>query len=212
MSILMKMLKMVWLLVGMFACANGAVKAQVMWQFSVTDGSDTISGLFTSDGNLADTEGTGTVNFTGPRWDSFMINGVDQSGAFTAGDPTEFDVQIDTAEFKTFTWSRDSRSVVSLLDDGLVGTEPGFNNNSQITLTLPGSGFPSTLADHRDQTPLVSFVPTTTMITPVPEPAVQIATVFLLLAFVGWRSNQALPGRGKPRDTFGRSWPVRDDR
>lgn len=61
MSVLMQMLKRVWVLAGMLACANGVVMAQVMWQFSVTDGSDTISGVFTSDGNLADTDRDGEL-------------------------------------------------------------------------------------------------------------------------------------------------------
>ncbi|MBT5709073.1 MAG: hypothetical protein HOI66_22365 [Verrucomicrobia bacterium] len=175
------------------------LQAALLWQYSSTDGVDTISGTFTTDGAYSDTQGVSTHNFIVTKFETFFHNGVDVAEDFLRAPIIPNDA------LNEFVWKQnqhpESEGVLSVeLNTGLLGEGDGGNvngRNSIITLAFPGiSGASSSLIDGDDrrfdsgavQNPDITFVPTTTTLTPVPEvEAFAVVTVLSISAFVLWR-------------------------
>lgn len=172
-------LRTLWIVVAVvIGCLTGMRVHAVVWIYSSTDDTTTISGQFETDGVFADTQGTGTHEFTISTWTSWKLDGVDIVWGVQFSPPT-----APSAE-RSFLWDRGSNSVVlspdsDLLLKGATGAVnvvqiafPGDKDaDGDISALLGALNFP-TLA--------VTFTPTSTSLTPVPEPS-EYAIVFLFL-------------------------------
>ena len=126
------------------------LQAALLWQYSSTDGVDTISGTFTTDGAYSDTQGVSTHNFIVTKFETFFHNGVDVAEDFLRAPIIPNDA------LNEFVWKQnqhpESEGVLSVeLNTGLLGEGDGGNvngRNSIITLVCVKEKPPYSLCEN----------------------------------------------------------------
>ena len=174
-------------------------QAALLWNYSSTDGTTTISGQLQTDGEFSDTVGTGIHEFTILEWFSFEVNGQDVNwdNGVNSNPPT---IPVSTEGRDKFTWSQSSGHFQTLgtagsgrydhtihgrSELGDFGQSGTFRNQIYIT------DHNNTTTNHMRQSLVfeanpsnVFFTPTLTILTPVPEP---VETLLIsLTAIVGF--------------------------
>jgi hypothetical protein len=170
-------LRTLWIVVAVaIGCLTGMRVHAVVWIYSSTDDTTTISGQFETDGVFADTQGTGTHEFTISTWTSWKLNG--EEIIWNGVPPAQ------PTQGNSFQWDRGSSSVV-LSPDSDLRLDAASSASTIVQIAFPGDkdagDDPSLLFGFVNTPPLaVSFTPTSTSLTPVPEPS-EYAIVFLFL-------------------------------
>ena len=162
------------LLIG---CLTSVRLHAVIWDYSTTDGTNTISGQFETDGVFADTQGTEVYEFTIEEWTSWKLNG--NEIVWIGQPPTVPDPLL-----SSFKWNQRSNRVNPPADSNLV---LGAGNNAesaavQLAFLDDPTEFvnSSFLFETGEKSFFAIFTPTSTVLTPVPEPK-EYALIFLLL-------------------------------
>ena len=164
-------------------CLTSVRLHAVIWDYSTTDGNNTISGQFETDGVFADTQGTGTHQFTISKWTSWKLNDVDID--YHENPPTSPATGDDSFEWIQSTESSPGRINPSPDSNQILSAV--YSPLNIVALSFPGNISPNHLSRVRSFvedppafTTSVDFTPTSTMLTPVPEPK-EYALIFLLL-------------------------------
>jgi hypothetical protein len=152
------------------------VEAQLIWNFSSSDGVDTVTGTFTSDGSAADLTGGGTHTFNVVALQTLNINGTEVTDADIIGAPPR------SSGEGTFGWDQVNQESTQSSSNWLILQKDGVSALLQI-----GHGQVA-CCRHRTFTsglsPSVDFVPTSTTYAPVPEPR---ATFMIVSSgLLGW--------------------------
>lgn len=200
------------------------LQAALLWNWESTDGTNVFSGSLTTDGDYSmTTPGAGLSEFTVLSFDSWFLNGTNlvTSGPFTYND---WQVGAPPPQItNVITWSRSEQQ----LDADLGLTSSGASSSSANILTFPDQGHPggagqavlsivnaqkpnynpAFLINHiREHAPNpfdLTFVTTSTVFTPVPEPEMHVAMAILLTSgVVLWRRAKV---RGTPTAAIGES-------
>ena len=158
------------------------LSAAILWTYesSGTNGLDgqhyTLTGTLTTDGDYADTQGSGTVSFELLSIDSTQLDGVDIVWNGPDGDPGPPELFFPGKPVpgsNTFNWDRDSQNFSDSNPQGMTATADPYL--SSITLSSQSLGGGSTIVQDRYDftpnlilgSPILTFTP---MATPVPEP------------------------------------------
>jgi hypothetical protein len=160
-----------WILFALvIGCLECVRLDAVVWDFSTTDGTMTISGQFETDGVFSDTQGNGTHQFELTAWTSWKLD--NQDIVWTGSPPTT------PINNRLFEWDQGNKSVILSPGLTLTGAESDLNI---VRLAFPGDTEMSRLFAFSNIPPLVvQFLPSSTLITPVPEPK-EYAIIFLIL-------------------------------
>ncbi len=156
--------------------------ATLDWGFVTSNGGTSIEGVFTTDGSLLDTQGTGTHVFNITEWKSLSLNGGE------TGIPAERFPSSPVSG--TFTWDRDGQAVAFPSSVVLSGEHRDEMNNRVSFFQLAFSPAKSTLQDFVDFNPNLSFtpVPANSSFAPIPEPSdYALIGGAALLGWAGWR-------------------------
>lgn len=152
------------------------VEAQLIWSFSSSDGVDTVTGTFSSDGNAADLTGSGTHTFNVVALQTLNINGSEVTNPDIIGAPPRGSGQ------GTFGWDQVNQESTQSSSNWLILQKEGVSEQLQI-----GHGQVS-CCRHRTFTsglsPSVDFVPTSTTYAPVPEP--RATAMIVSSGLLGW--------------------------
>ena len=173
--------------------------AALLWNYSSTDGTTLISGQFQTDGEFSDTQGSGIHEFTILEWYTFDINGQepDWNTRVNSNRPT---IPVSNSDRNKFTWSQSSgqfltlgRTGDELADHSILATSPrgpASSNFFRHQVYIADHNHTSR-PDHDRRSIIfelnsgnVSFIPTSTILTPVPEPAE--AVLISIAAMVGF--------------------------
>ena len=154
--------KLVFALLYLWVAAT-PVSAQLIWNFTTTDGTDTVTGSFSSDGSASDLAGSGTHTFNVAALQSLNINGTEVSNPDIIGAPPR------SSGEGTFGWNQTTQQSTQSTSNWLILQKDGVSELLQV-----GHG-QVTPSRHRTFTsgglsPSVDFVPNSTTFTPVPEP------------------------------------------
>jgi hypothetical protein len=167
--------------------------AALLWEYSSTDGTSTLSGTFETDRTYQDSQ-AGLVAFNLTEFKTIVVDGTDVTESLAV-------IPSGSGAFGQFEWNRDDKKIERLLGSAalvavLQGSRPdGTGSSTIIQLSFPllaNFQFNSILTDKSNF--IADFLPTETTITPltpVPE-AEEYAAVMLLSvsAFVLWRRRQ----------------------
>ena len=151
------------------------VSAAILWSFSTTDGTDTISGQLTTDGTLADL--AGPKEFAVESIVSLSLNG--GPTPFFTDPPWVHPTSGDLAGSK-FPW--DGSAVQNPIFISAVSVPGGDIFELDVNPALNG-------LNARIQG-LVEFAPIFTLITPIPEPAVYSGVFGVGMVLWSWRHRR----------------------
>ena len=158
------------------ASFSGDLSAAILWNYSTTDNQNTISGQLTTDGVLADLSGSKLFNVV--SIDSIILDGNPVS--FTA------DLPMTDVIGSVFSWNG-STVAGSIFINGFTG----IGDQLEIDINFEAPNFNARVVSAGDN---IQFQPSSTQITPVPEPAVYGGVFGAGMLLWAWRRRH--PGAG----------------
>ena len=165
--------------------------ASILWDFSTTDGFDTISGQLTTDGSLPDLAGSRV--FEVREINTLHLNGV----------PVSFSDQfpLRTPSAPEFPWDGNSYQLPLFIN--------AFSaNGDQLEIDLNNDpSFPSFRARIVSAGENVEFLPSSTSLTPIPEPTAFGGFFAAGMLVWAWRRHRRGSDRPVPNDHAGKASP-----
>ena len=160
-------------------------KAAVIWNFSSTDDSNSVTGTFVTNGETSDLSGSTTHTFTVTELLTLNINGTDVTNPNIIGAPPRND-----GEGK-FQWDQTNQKLTESTSNWLI-----LQKSDQSELLQIGhgqvTGFRNYTFTSGGISPSASFISTSTIYTPVPEPeeyACIVAGMLLIVASLRKKSS-----------------------
>ncbi len=160
--------------------------AQLVWSFTTTDESNTVTGTFTSNGSTSDLTGSGTHTFNALTLLSLNINGTDIDNDLIGASART------SGPYDTFVWDQVNGTTYASIENYLVFEVPGNAELLQI-----GHGQGDSYFGYRtfnlNFSPAIDYTAAATAFSPVPEPSTYVAIVGALTLAV------AVVRRGRSR-------------
>ena len=162
------------LLIFFSGFVQSPLQAALTWNYFTTDGVDSLSGTFETDGDNTDLSGAGVHQFALTEVLSWYVNGVSVASDFPGNGRAAPSQPFGFFSSNVVDWDQTSQSVINRESFQLDAVFPLFSPSPSWRITYPeltvGPAGPNSHLSGLPENIRVNFTPIMTTITPVPEP------------------------------------------